>query len=344
MVGAKPTIRDVARLAGVSAATVSAVINGTAVVSSVRSERVRDAMRILDYHPDQVARSLRVGKTLVIGMVIPDIRNPFYPEVVRGVEEVAQESGYSVLLCNTSEEPAMEDRHLSNLFSKRVDGVLLACSDASSAYESLVRGRFPIVFVDRIPREFACASVSTDNADACRTAVRHLIDLGHTRIAIATGSLRLSTHAERLEGFRMAMQEVNLPIRSEYLCRGGLDVESGGKLGRQLLRLPAPPTAVICTNNRMLLGVMKAISEENLRCPEQVSVVGFDDFVWTEYFTPPLTVIAQPAVDIGRRATEMLIRRMSAEAPLPPEQLFLKAELRIRKSTGPASRGIDDSF
>ena len=162
----KYTMREVARLAGVSTSTVSAVINQTVPVSSKRKKKVLDAMAALDYHPDAVARSLKTGKTNVIGVVVPDITNAFYPEVVRGIEEAAQAAGYSVLLCDSNEDPKIEDRHLANLFSRRVDGVLLACCADSKAYNTMVQRRFPMVFVDRLPNSAVEGTVSTDNVQA----------------------------------------------------------------------------------------------------------------------------------------------------------------------------------
>jgi len=331
------TMRDVARLAGVSVATVSAVINGTANVSAARAESVRAAMTALDYQPDQVARSLKVGRTGAIGMVIPDITNAFFPDVVRGVEDAARVAGYSVMLCNSNEDPAREQRHLSTLFSRRVDGVIISCCDVSAAYESLVRRRFPIVFVDRVPQALKVAAVTTDNIDAGYRATRHLIELGHERIAMITGDLRLSPHADRLEGFRRAMQERHLPVRDEYLRAGDLQTGTGYTCGRELLSLAVRPTALISSNNKMLLGLMRAIAEMDLACPGEISVVGFDDNVWTENFTPKLTTIAQPTYEMGKRAMELLLSRMNAgpEETAAVEPIRLTAELRVRESTMP---------
>jgi LacI family transcriptional regulator len=329
------TMRDVARLAEVSVATVSAVINGTATVSPSRARKVREAMQALDYHPDQVARSLKVGRTDVVGMIIPDITNAFFPGVVQGVEDTAQGEGYSVILCNSNEDPAREQRHLSNLFARRVDGVIIACSDASAAYESLVRRRFPIVFVDRIPQGLKIAAVSTDNIEAASTATRHLIELGHHRIAFIAGNLRLSPHADRLEGFRRAMQEAHLPMRDEYLRTRGLQMEGGYAAGMELLSLASPPTAVLASNNKMLLGLMRAIGERAVACPGEVSVAGFDDYVWTENFTPALTTVAQPTYEMGQTAMRMLLRKMRGQGDGDLNEIVqLRAELRVRKSTG----------
>jgi len=334
----KYTMRDVARLAGVSVATVSAVINGTVTVSERLTGKVENAMKALDYHPDQVARSLKVGRTQVVGMVVPDLTNAFFPEVIQGAEDAARLQGYSVILCNSNEEPEQERRHLSTLFSRRVDGVLLACSDASAAYDSLVRRRFPIVFVDRIPQGVSFAGVSTDNEDAGRRATRHLIELGHKRIAFITGNLRHSPHADRLHGFRKAMQESNLAVRDEYLQVGDLTMDSGYRAGLDMLRRPEPPTAIIPSNNRMLLGVMRAVNQHGARCPEDVSIVGFDDFPWTQHLTPPLTVLSQPAHEIGKKALEMLLLKIRATEGSEENHdslIRLKADLKVRESTAP---------
>ncbi|MDQ2899695.1 MAG: LacI family transcriptional regulator [Acidobacteriota bacterium] len=336
-----PTMLDVARLAAVSVATVSAVINGSAVVSPQRAQRVRDAAEALDYHADQVARSLKTGRSNVVGVVIPDVTNPFYPEVISGAEEVASRAGYSLILCNANEDPAQERRLLNTLFSHRVDGVLISCSDSSTAYDSLVRRRFPIVFFDRIPQGFQGVGISTDNAAGGYQATHHLISLGHSRIAIAAGRLHLSTHANRLEGFRLAMQEAALPIRGEYCRVGGLTIESGFEAGLELLRLPEPPTAVFCTNNKMLLGFLRATSELGVPFPARISIAGFDDYAWTEHFHPSLTTVAQPTRAIGRRAMELLLVRIQAvregRTVTDNQTIVLPPELRIRDSTGAPS-------
>jgi LacI family transcriptional regulator len=332
----KYTMRDVARLAGASVATVSAVVNGTATVSEHLTAKICEAMKALDYHPDGVARSLKVGRTQVIGMVVPDLTNAFFPEVIRGVEDAARAGGYSVMLCNSNEESEQEKRHLSTLFSRRVDGVLLACSDSASAYDSLVRRRFPIVFVDRIPQGLPHAGVSTDNEGAGHRATRHLIELGHERIAFIAGNLNHSSHAERLQGFRRAMQESNLAVRDEYLRMGDLTVESGHLCGLDSMRLREPPTGIIASNNRMLLGLMRVVNELRVPCPEQVSIVGFDDFAWTQHFTPPLTVMAQPAHEMGSKAMEILLAKIRAGEANDQQTngvIRLQAELRVRSST-----------
>lgn len=330
------TMHDVARLAKVSIATVSAVINGKSGVSDKLTAQVREAMDALDYHPDLVARSLKVGRTNVIGMVVPDVTNQFYTEAMRGVEDEARVNGYSLMVCNSNEDPNHEQHLLGMLFSQRVDGVLLASADATAGYDRLIRRRFPIVFIDRVPAGCADRGVVTDNVSAAYEATKHLISLGHTRIAIIAGKLHLSTGSDRVEGFRKAMQEAHLPIREEYFQRGDFRLESGNRCGLQLMKLPDPPTAIFSCNNKMTLGLMRSLAELNVKCPEQVSVVSFDDFEWAANFSPRLTTVAQPTYEIGNQAMKMLLRILRAAKENIEEKenvIVLPAELRIRDST-----------
>lgn len=339
--GSVQTMHDVAKLAGVAVSTVSAVINGTANVSVERTKRVHDAMRSLRYHPDQIARSLKVGRSNIIGVVVPDITNPFYPEVIRGIEGEARRHGYEVLLCDSNEDAGREREYLSALFSRRVDGAILACSNSSAAYGQLVYRRFPLVFVDRIPKRVRQNAVSTDNVNAACLGTRHLIELGHKRIAVLAGDLDLSTHAARLEGFKKAMQGAGLAINEEYLRCGNLQIEDGYEAGMKLLTLKRPPTAVLASNNKLLLGLLRALKELRVSCPEQVSVVGFDDHVWNQHFNPKLTCLAQPSYEIGKRAFDLLLARMEHRPlPRPKTVILLDADLKIRESSGPPPKAV----
>jgi LacI family transcriptional regulator len=334
------TIRDIARLAGVSVATVSGVLNNKSTVKPALVERVKKAMEALDYHPDQVARSLRVRRTFTVGMVIADVTNPFFTEVIRGVEKEAQSNGYSVILCDASEDPAMERHYLGTLSARRVDGVLLAPTSSPSAAESRIQKRFPIVLIDRVPLGYAGAAVITDNFGAAYEGTRHLISLGHRRIAIITGQLNLSNGLDRLEGFRKALQEEHLVLPDRYVQLGNFQTESGYRCGLELMQLPEPPTAIFSSNNKMTLGLMRALRELHIPCPEEVSVLGFDDFEWSAYFTPRLTTIAQPTYEMGRQAMHIHLQKLQSSnknetvADDANETMIkLKAELMIRDST-----------
>jgi LacI family transcriptional regulator len=342
------TMRDVARLARVSVATVSAVVNGKQGVRPVLVNRVQDAMKALDYHPDQVARSLKVRRTTTIGVVIPDFAGGFFTEVARGIEDTARTAGYSVLLCNSNDDLAQEERHLSVLFSRRVDGILLASTDPYSMGRRPFRPNIPIVLFDRVPPGYTGPAVVVDNRAAAYAAAKHLISAGHTRIALIAGRVDLSTGIERSEGFRKAMEEAGLPVRAELVKQGNFKAESGYQAGLELLRMKDRPTAIFSVNSGMTFGLLKAMQELNIRCPDDVSLLGFDDLVLTEGFSfgellkPELTVIAQPAYQIGCQAAEMLlgmlVRPKDGDETAGGSIVKLKAELYIRHSvTAPAN-------
>ena len=271
--------------------------------------------------------------------MIPDVTNPFFTDVMQGVEDEARRSGYSVIFCNANEDRELERNHLGTLFSRRVDGVLIAPTEPEAAQDRLTRRRFPMVFFDRIPHGYSGPAVVTDNIGASREAGRHLIKLGHERIAIIAGRLDLSNALDRLEGFRQALQESHLPLPGMYLQSGDFRLHSGYQCGMHLMQLPNPPTAIFCCNNKMTLGLMRALGELRIPCPEQVSVLGFDDFDWAANFSPRLTSVAQPTYEMGRRATELLVQTLQlgkAEAgPGASQVVVLQNELRIRDSTAP---------
>lgn len=330
------SMRDVARLAGVSTATVSAVLNGKGTVSPELTLRVEKAMQALDYHPDQIARSLRVGRSNVIGMIVPDVSNLFYAEILRGVEESCQKIGYSVILSGSSDDSGNERRHLETLYARRVDGVLLASSVSEAAYDRLTLRRFPLVFVDSVPAGVTSGAVVVDNAEAAFVATNHLIGLGHRRIAIITGRLDRSVGLDRMNGYRRALREAGIWIPDDFVMHGDFHVESGYKYGAELMRLPTPPTAIFCCNNRMTLGLLRALSEQRINCPNDVSVVGFDDADWATSFTPRLTCVAQPTYEIGKRAIGMLLKKIDAadaDGAGQEPNVILHAELQVREST-----------
>lgn len=336
---AKHTMHDVARLAGVAVSTVSALINGAPKVSDARADRIRDAMRTLDYHPDQIARSLKVGRTQTIGVVIPDITNAFYPSLFRGIEDAARSGGYGVLLCNSNESAEQEQSQLSILRSRRVDGILLACSSGSTARSDSLDHQCPLVFVDRLPPGVRDGAICTDNIEAAQVATQHLIDIGHRRIALLAGDLSLSPHADRLEGFRQAMQRAGLAVREDYLCTGSVQIEETWRSAGRLLDLKTAPTAVIASNSKLLLGLLHATRERRITIPRDLSIVTFDEAEWSEYLDPPMTAVVQPAYEMGRRAFEILMNKIvSGEAGRREPPIRLRAELHIRGSTGKPRR------
>ena len=340
-------MRDVARLAGVSVATVSAVVNGKQVVRPVVVARVQDAMKALNFHPDHVARSLRVKKTTTIGVVVPDFSSGFFVDVLRGIEDAARNVGYSVLLCNSDDDVEQEQRHLRALLSRRVDGILLASTDLYSITDMQLRSGTPIVLFDRVPPAYRGAAVVVDNVDAAYRATQHLIELGHRALAFIAGRLDLSTASDRAEGFRRALEDAHLPLNGAYFKRGDFHPESGYQNGLELLRLPNRPSAIVCSNGVMTLGLLRAIHEQHVRCPEEISVIGFDEpapdsygFNLSTLLRPELTVVAQPGYEVGRQSAQTLLGLVAEEQSTPQDQsqvIILKAELRVRKSTAAPS-------
>jgi len=340
------TMRDVARLARVSVATVSAVVNEKKGVRPALVRRVQDAMKALNYHPDHVARSLKVRRTTTIGVVIPDFSSGFFAEAVRGVDDAARASNYSVLLCSSNDDVDQEKRHLSVLVSRRVDGILLASTDPYTMSHRQIRSDIPVVLFDRVPPGYNGAAVVIDNFEAAYEATKALISLGHRNLAFIAGRLDLSTGSQRAEGFRKALEDAHLPLRGEYFKRGDFKPESGYSCGLELLRLAEPPTAIFSSNGPMSLGLLQAMQEVGVRCPEDVSVIGFDElvpgsagFIFGSLLKPELSVIAQPGYQIGYQAATMLLKTLSENGPgeqaLGQEIVTLKGELRMRRSVAP---------
>lgn len=337
------TMRDVARLAGVSVATVSAVVNGKQVVRPAVVAKVQDAMKALNFHPDYVARSLRVRKTTTIGVVVPDFSSGFFVDVLRGIEDAARSVGYSVLLCNSDEDVQQEHVHLRALLSRRVDGILLASTDLYSIADTRVRSGAPIVLFDRVPPGYGGPAVTVDNVDAAYRATQHLIGLGHRDIAFIAGRLDLSTATDRAEGFRRALEDAHLLLNGAFFKRGDYHPESGYQNGLELLKLRPRPTAIVCSNGVMTLGLLRALHELQVRCPEEISIIGFDEpapdsygFSLSTLLRPELTVVAQPGHEVGRNAAQMLLSILSEPEHQVRDQnpvATLRAELRIRKST-----------
>ncbi len=334
------TLHDVAALAGVSIATVSAVVNQKSSVGEKSRLRVEAAMRQLDYRPHPLARSLKTGRSHAIGLIVPDITNPFFPEAMAGVEAVARSRGYSVLLTNSNDDPAQERQNLHFLQSRRVDGIVLACATGGVDYAQFTSRHCPVVFMDRLPAAgFTGRSVIVDNRAAARAATKHLIALGHKKIAIIAGRLDLSVGADRLAGFKQALRTARLPLRNEYVQLGDFHADSGYTCGLRLTALADPPTAIFACNNSTTLGLMRALAERAIPCPAAISVLAFDDFPWAAHFRPELTTVAQPVAELGRQAMRLLLAAIDPASPeareLKTHQLVLFAELRIRKSTAP---------
>jgi DNA-binding LacI/PurR family transcriptional regulator len=329
-----PTIREVAETAGVSTATVSRVFSGGARVRDDVSRRVRDAARRLNYQPNRVARNLRVRTTRAVGVIIPDIENPFYTSVIGGIEEVLQASDYTLLLANYNENPQRERTNVRTFQAEGVAGMIFAPGGAETTlYEELAAAGMALVAISRVPGKMKIDSVAVANREGSRTAVAHLVRQGHRRIALISGPSCISTAKERLLGYEAGLREHGIQPRRELIQFADFRQSGGYHAMRDLLDLKTPPTAVFAGSNLMTLGALQAIHERQLHIPGDMAVVGFDDLPWAVSLNPPLTAVAQPAFEVGRTAARLLLDRLR-EPGRPSRNVVLDTSLIVRSSCG----------
>jgi DNA-binding LacI/PurR family transcriptional regulator len=326
-----PTIYDVAKRASVSTYTVSSVINHSAYVSPELTKRVQKAVRELDYTPNALARGLQTRKTRTVAMLIPDIGSPFYSRVVRGVENRLHSAGYSLMLGNTYNRPEEQARYLTVFKSQQVEGLLmfLAAGDETEAAR-MVKAKKAVVFVGRAPKTFTGDTVTADNVKGTRLAIDHLINAGHERIAIVTGQASLSTSADRVDGWRKALRRKKLASPASFIGEGDWSAESGCVVARRLLAQIPFPTGIFASNFPMMTGVLRAIKEKGLRCPEDVQVVSSDDSEWLDVFSPAITTVAQPSYAMGENAADLLVKRM-LQPSRKFETIVLTPQLHVRQ-------------
>ena len=331
------TIRDVAERAGVSAMTVSRVINESPRVSRETRRRVKEAVAELGYVPNRLARSLSARKTGALGLIVPDVANPFFTLVVRGAEQVAWRSGYHVILCNTQGDLDREREYLEDMIAFQVEGVLLApVGDRSRPnLRALGHNRVPFVLVDRSVAGLETDLVQGDSVAGARRLVEHLIALGHTRIAMLTETNEVSTARDRLQGYRDALEAEGIPL-SEQLVAETIAIDPGNafEATRRLLELSERPTAIFAVNNIAALGVVEAARAHGLAIPDDLALVCFDDLEYASRLSPFLTVMAQPAETFGTIATQLLLDRIAGQAGDRRRVVVLPADFVLRESCG----------
>ena len=334
-----PNMKQIARMARVSLGTVSHVLNGSAAVREPLRLRVMEAVEALGYQPSQLARGLRRDKTNMIGMIIPDITNPFFPAVVRGAEDVAFSNGYRLILCNTDNDHAKEIAHLNELRTYLPAGLIVIpsnFSDLTIQAQSYRKGGTSIVCVDRLPGHWLGDSVTVANDEGAYRATRYLIQLGHRRLATIIGPQHLTIAQQRVSGFRRALHEAKIAISPEYIQETTFDRQGGYAKAQILLRLLPRPTAIFAGNDLIALGVLLAVRDAGLRCPDDVSVIGFDDLEFAEVTDPSLSSVYQPGYQLGTTAAQILLSRFAGNSE-PAEHVVLETELKIRQSVAPPS-------
>ena len=326
-------MKDVARMAGVSTSTVSHVINNDRFVSEAIREKVDAAIKELNYAPSALARSLKLNQTRTIGMLITASTNPFYSELVRGVERSCFERGYSLVLCNTEGDEQRMNRNLETLMQKRVDGLLLLCTETHQPSKEIIQRypSIPTVMMDWAPFDGTSDLIQDNSLLGGDMATQHLIDKGHTRIACITGPLDKTPARLRLEGYLSAMERAGLAIPDGYRITGDFEFNGGFEAMQKLLAQEPRPQAVFIGHDAMAFGAYQALYQAGLRVPDDMAIVGYDDIELARYMTPPLTTIHQPKDELGELAIDVLIHRM-AQPTLQQQRLQLTPVLMERGS------------
>ncbi|MCR4391483.1 MAG: LacI family transcriptional regulator [Candidatus Acetothermia bacterium] len=332
------TIKDVARAAGVSPSTVSRALNDSPLLREETKARIRRLATELGYERNELARGLVKGSSGVVGLLVPDITNPFFAEITHGVGEVAHARGYGVVLCTTDGDPDRERSYMQLLRRKRVDGLILTSVTADDpSLVTLMRAGLPLVLVSRLVRGVDAPYVVVDDRKGGRLAVEHLVDLGHRRIGFIGGPENVQSSQDRMEAYREVLAEQRLPVRKSWAVYADFTQAAGQDQGHRMLGLPHRPTAIFAANDMIALGVLEAAEEVGLRVPEDLSLVGYNDISYASLPCIQLTTVAQPTYDMGRIAADYLLdviehrRRRKLRKVLPPK-------LVVRRTTAPPRR------
>lgn len=340
-----PTMKDVAKTARVSLATVSATLSGAAYVSPELRRRVLEAVEALGYAPNSVASGLKRGRTSLLGLVVPDITNPFFTGFVHHVQLAARGAGYSVLLGASDQDAAGEAELLRLMRSHQAAGTILCGAGAAGDYAALCRdaGPMKLVMVDNAPAGLGLDTVVLDNVQAAALATRHILGFGHRLVATVAGPEHQLPGRERLEGFLATMAADGLAVPAGFVRRGAFRQEDAFAAARELLSLQPRPTAIFVANNHMLVGVMQAVAEAGLAVPRDISVAGIDDFPWAAAFMPALTTVRQPIAAMAEAALARLLARIGGDNGAPRRQV-MAPELIVRSSCAPPPQGGEDRF
>jgi LacI family transcriptional regulator len=333
---AMTTLVDVARRAGVSTMTVSRVVNNSGYASKETRARVNEAIAELGYMPNSLARQLRSKRTKTIALVVTDIRNPFFTTIASGVEDTARARHYAVMFCNTYESEVEEAQYVRVLIERRVDGVLLVpAGGAGSSVRLLQERHIPTIVLDRHVRDTEVDEVRAESKSGAYAAVSHLIGMGHRRIAVLAGPEGVSTSTDRVAGYREALLEACPTGDCGWILFGEFNEASGYAMTCQILQAKPRPTAIFAANNFIAFGALRALHEAGLSIPEDISIVVFDDLPPGWVLDPFLTVVSQPAYEVGTQAAELLLQRLVGEVRDGPHSIILPSKLIVRRSTAP---------
>lgn len=325
------TIIEIAQQAGVSVGTVSNILNNSAKVRKERRLRVEAVIKSYGYQPSQLARGLRKQRIDLFGIIIPDITNPFFPSIVRGAEDIAYREGFRLILCNTDNNPVKEQTCFNDLRSLRPTGIIVIPSVETILAKEIDKSNTPVVFVDRCPEWWTGDAVVANNEDGGHQAGEFLIQMEHRVMAVIRGPSGLRTADDRIQGFQRALASAGIGIKPQYIQKSAFSSEGGLAATMKLLELKPRPTAIFASSDLLASGALEAMRKMNLRCPEDISIIGFDDLSFATLLAPALTTIYQPGYDMGAMACSLLLGRVRGTR-VKPEQRVFKTELRVRDS------------
>lgn len=332
----KPTILDVAQLAGVSPSTVSRYLNGSGRVSGKSQAAIREAMEKLGYRPDTTARAMRTGRTYSIVVLVPDMANPYFVEIANAVERYVAPQGYSVIVCNTDEDPDRERTLIEAVVSRNVDGLIIIPSNRTAANIVSLAQDVPVVVLDRPQAADLVFTVAGDNLSGGKLAATHLLELGHRSIAFLSGPPTIPTHGERYRGFREALDSYGVAMNPGLFWAAEASVKGGEEgVDRALSQGAGEFTAIVASSDLLAIGAMRALRARGINVPEDVSVVGYDNIALSEYVFPSLTTIDQSKQEMGRLAAEMLLAHLESQTPLPASATLLPPRLVVRSTSCP---------
>ncbi len=337
------SIKDIAKIAGVSHTTVSRALRGSALISDETARRIQETALALGYFPNAAAQSLKTNRSQALGVIVSSIDDPYFSEILQGIEEIAQSNHYSLFIAASQRDAERERTIVRAMRQHRVDGVII-CSTSfhDEGSQQFSKYGIPIVMINNQAAEDYRYSIYHDDVDGSRQVTRHLIDLGHRRIAYLGNSTSGRTTQDRLAGFRYEVQSAGLALPDEYTYEmPGSEPEKGRLAAEHFLNLPDRPTAIVCFNDMLAIGLLKALQEFGVRVPEDMSITGFDNIVFSNYTHPPLTTFDQPKRFIGQKAAELILSLMSpvSDIHIPQQKIqVLKGRLLVRQSTArPAS-------
>jgi DNA-binding LacI/PurR family transcriptional regulator len=329
----KATIYDIAKEAGVSIATVSKVINGKGRISAETRSAVFAIMERLDFQPSVIASALTGKKTFTLGLLVPDISNPFFAEIARAIEDQGHQLGYSVVMCNTDNKDVKVERYISLLLQKSVDGIIIATGiEKKEILEQLIARGLPIVLIARELPMIAVDTVVVDDYVGGCMAANHLIQLGHTEVAILSESHKVSSSRERVRGFRQTMSDAGHDFNEQWLKVCDYRVEDGKNKTLELLQESSLPSAIFACNDMLAVGALQAAKEMKIRVPKELSIISFDNTILSSVTNPPLTTIAQPMEQLGKLAVDLIVKNIKEDKQMK-QRIVLRPEIIVREST-----------